>query len=204
MRQRRNSSLRSSMAPFTPSPLNNGKTRTQSACQTSLFSFVMDEKFGVIMFVGEFNKSSRSLDEVERCIDLSMSRVISLASRALRDLCMLGELTGEAGRCGMEDGERSKLNCEMLPGNEGWRVGVDGVDGERSSVCRLLWLLPPLGGERTTGVEVLDGAVVSIAGGRSARSTRSMYEDVEELEELGLMPNLEGGVACSCSMSCVT
>lgn len=89
----------------------------------------------------------------------------------------------------------------MLAGNEGWRVGVDGVDGDRSSVCLVLWLLPPLGGERTKGVDALDGAVVRIAGGRSGRS---IYEEVDELDELGLMPNLDGGVACSCSMSCMT
>jgi len=90
------------------------------------------------MLVGEFNKSSRSLDEVERWMDLSISRVIILASRAFSDLCTLGELTGDAGRGGIEDEERSKLNWEMFAGNEGWRVGVEGVDGERNSVCRLL------------------------------------------------------------------
>ncbi len=73
------------------------------------------------------------------CIaDFSISLVIDLASSAVSDLCIEGDVMGEVGLWGGCDMERSKLEEEACLV---WEAELE------RTLCLLVWLPPPLGGE---------------------------------------------------------
>lgn len=75
--------------------------------------------------------------------DFSISRVIDLASNAVSDLWMEGDVMGDVGLC---------AGCEMDLSRLA-ELACRGYDPELDrTLCRLVWLPPPLGGGRMVSV----------------------------------------------------
>lgn len=78
--------------------------------------------------------------------DFSISRVIDLASNAVNDLWMEGDVMGDVGLCAGCEMDLSKLAELACRGCE-----MDDPEFDRT-LCLFVWLPPPLGGGRIVSV----------------------------------------------------
>lgn len=77
-----------------------------------------------------------------------MSRVIDLASKAVSDLWMEGDVMGDVGLCAGCEMDLSRL-AELAW--RGYEMEEEDPELDRT-LCRLVWLPPPLGGGRMVSV----------------------------------------------------